>query len=257
MRNSQRELWWSLAGVQAVTGIYAAGVNAWGQWPVSSGLFGHLMGVVGFLMMLSTETLYSLRKRSRAARWGKMSTWLQIHIFTGIVGSYMVVLHSAWRFQGLAGVLTLLTVVIVLSGFVGRYIYTSVPRSADGVALEMEEIQREVSTLEKSISLAHKSTLQGSLQTAAVFSGAGAGSEIPTRPIQSRKRSQAVSRQWKNKLHQLERRRDTLNRQLKSLAAARRMLSVWHSVHIPIGVALFTLAFFHIGAALYYATLSR
>jgi predicted cation transporter len=45
--------------------------------------------------------------------------------------------------------------------------------------------------------------------------------------------------------------------QAVSLARARRTLSVWHAIHIPIGMALFVAAFIHIGAALYYATLLR
>jgi cytochrome b561 len=94
----------------------------------------------------------------------------------------MVLLHSAWKFHGLAGATMLLTVVIVISGFIGRYIYTRIPRTTEG--LEMA----------------------GAL---------GA----------------------------------------QSLARARRMMSLWHSIHVPIGVMLFTTAFIHVGAALYYATL--
>ncbi len=36
-----------------------------------------------------------------------------------------------------------------------------------------------------------------------------------------------------------------------------RALALWHTVHIPIGVALFITAFVHIIAAIYYATLLR
>jgi len=36
-----------------------------------------------------------------------------------------------------------------------------------------------------------------------------------------------------------------------------RLLALWHSVHIPLGLTLFTAAFIHIGAAIYYATLLR
>jgi hypothetical protein len=50
-------------------------------------------------------------------------------------------------------------------------------------------------------------------------------------------------------------RRQALQRQAASLAAARRLLGVWHSVHIPLGMALFTAAFIHIIAAIYFATL--
>jgi hypothetical protein len=41
---------------------------------------------------------------------------------------------------------------------------------------------------------------------------------------------------------------------MQSLAMARRLLAIWHTIHIPIGVALFTVAFIHVGEALYYAT---
>jgi hypothetical protein len=55
----------------------------------------------------------------------------------------------------------------------------------------------------------------------------------------------------------LERLLDTrfrLQMQMQSLAVARRLLALWHMAHIPLGVVVFSLAFIHIGAALYYAT---
>ncbi|MBI5564660.1 MAG: hypothetical protein HY870_07190 [Chloroflexi bacterium] len=45
-----------------------------------------------------------------------------------------------------------------------------------------------------------------------------------------------------------------IQQQIQSLAAARRLLAVWHTIHIPIGVALFTVAAIHIVETLYYAT---
>jgi hypothetical protein len=48
-----------------------------------------------------------------------------------------------------------------------------------------------------------------------------------------------------------------IQRQMQSLAIARRLLAVWHTIHIPIGVALFMVAFIHIGATVYYATLIK
>jgi hypothetical protein len=58
-------------------------------------------------------------------------------------------------------------------------------------------------------------------------------------------------------LRQLLDERFRVQRQIQSLAMARRLLAVWHTVHIPIGVALFTLAFIHIAAAIYFATLIK
>ena len=135
-RNSSREIWISILAMLLIGGIYAFVVWQTSTIPVSSGLFGHLIGIIGFVLMLMTEILYSLRKRSRLARWGSMANWLQFHIFTGLVGSFMVLLHSSWKFNGLAGLISLLTIVIVLSGFIGRYIYTRIPRTLEGVELE-------------------------------------------------------------------------------------------------------------------------
>ena len=49
---------------------------------------------------------------------------------TGLVGPYMVLLHTALNFNGLAGLTTVLMVVVVISGLVGRFIYTRLPRTA-------------------------------------------------------------------------------------------------------------------------------
>ena len=176
-----KELWLAMLAAVLISAMYGAVVMLTKEIPPAADLFGHSLGILGFILMLMTETLYSLRKRSRSARWGRMSSWLEFHIFTGLVGPFMVLLHTSWKFNGLAGISTLFTVIIVISGFVGRYIYTRVPRTTDGMIIE------------------------GTLSEAA-------------------------------------------------LRQARRLMALWHTVHIPIGMALFVAAFVHIGAALYYAT---
>lgn len=218
-----RELWLAGLAIVLLTGLYA-GVTSLSGVPAASGLLGHSLGVIGFLLMLATETLYSLRKRAIRRPWGRMRDWLRFHIFTGIVGPYLVLLHSAWEFRGLAGVVTLLTVLIVLSGFTGRYIYTAVPRTADGIVVEAEALRAEIAALTAELEMAEPED---------------------TDPRRLAQRAAA------------ERRRRKLERQIASLSSARRLLSLWHTVHIPLGMALFVAAFVHAGAALYYATLLR
>jgi len=181
MLRGNRELWIAFIVMIFITAVYALVVYILQGIPPASEVFGHGLGILGFILMLMTEFFYSLRKRSRSVRWGRMSSWLQFHIFTGLVGPYMVLLHSSWKFHGLAGATTLLTMLIVLSGFIGRYIYTRIPRTIDGAEID------------------------GSLSQ-------------------------------------------------EALKQARRLMALWHTVHIPIGMALFVSAFVHIGAALYYAT---
>ena len=187
MVGSSKELWFALCTCILIGFGYGVVLFLTQEVPAAGGLFGHIIGVFGFLLMLMTEVLYSLRKRSHSTRWGRMSIWLQFHIFTGIVGPFMVFLHSSWKFNGLAGITLLLSGVIVISGFIGRYIYTRIPRTSDGIEDTILTGQLPVSTLAKT----------------------------------------------------------------------RRLLSIWHIIHIPIGMALFTAAFAHILGAMYYATLLK
>jgi uncharacterized membrane protein (DUF106 family) len=203
-----------------IGGLYALVTVWYRDVPAASGFFGHLLGVLGFILMLMTELLYSLRKRSRTARWGRMSDWLEFHIFTGLVGPFMVLLHSSWKFQGLAGAVMLMTVVIVLSGFVGRYIYTAVPRTVDGVEVQTAVLEQAMAEVDAEV-----------------------------------KRMEAEEQGVGERLEGLKKERELLRRQVGSLARMRRTLAIWHTVHIPLGMALFTAAFIHIGAAIYYATL--
>ncbi|HBG73948.1 MAG: hypothetical protein A2X25_02585 [Chloroflexi bacterium GWB2_49_20] len=221
-----KELWLAILSMLLIGGVYFL-VTVWYQEvPASSGFFGHLLGVLGFILMLMTELLYSLRKRSRTARWGRMSDWLEFHIYTGLVGPFMVLLHSSWKFQGLAGAVMLMTVVIVLSGFVGRYIYTAVPRT-DGAEVQAAVLEQMMAEVDAEVK-----RMEGMQET-----------------------GKLEAKEVNERVEGLKKEQERLRQQVGSLTSARRMLAIWHTVHIPLGMALFTAAFIHIGAAIYYATL--
>lgn len=210
------ELIVAAALVAGLTAAYVALVGA-ATVPAAGSLVGHMMGVVGFTMMLLTETLYSLRKRAMRRPRGSMRTWLQAHIVMGIVGPYLVLLHAAWTFRGLAGALSLMTALVVASGFIGRYIYTAVPRTADGAIVEAHELELQLAAL----------------------------------------RAQEAPGADRNEHRAIERRIRRLERQMGALRWERRVLATWHAIHIPLGMAMFVVAFAHIAASLYYATLLR
>ncbi len=133
MLRRYRELWYALVAMVALTAAYLVAYRQAGAFPAAYGLVGHGIGVAGFLLMLMTETLYSIRKQLTDARWGSMAGWLRFHMVTGLVGPYLVLLHTSMRFRGLAGLVMLLTLVVAVSGLVGRYLYTAVPRTIDGI----------------------------------------------------------------------------------------------------------------------------
>lgn len=219
-----RELIAALITVVVVSGLYI-GLSAALGVPPPSGPLGHMLGVIGFAMMIVTEIGYSARKRSTGPVRGTMRSWLQFHIYTGIVGPYLVLLHTAWHFNGLAGLLTLMMAMVVASGFIGRYIYTAVPRTADGAILEATEISRLLDEARTAAEAAHAAGV--------------------TRDHDAARREKAAQK----RLRELE-------RQLASLRWARRALATWHTLHIPLGMAMFVTAGAHIVGALYFATLS-
>ena len=272
MQHSNRELWIAFSSILAISVVYLLMVALLGGIPKAGELFGHLLGILGFVLMLMTEILYTLRKRSRKANWGRMATWLDFHIVTGIVGPFMVLLHSSWKFNGLAGLVTLLTLVIVASGFIGRYIYTAVPRTVDGAELDESILAQGIAAAESQI----QAWLQANPQAApALASLAILSPDFPGHaPVfvldtpwktwhqksnwrKARRKMDASIRQQVDQLDRLIQQRNLLRRQIASLATARRGLALWHTVHVPIGLALFTAAFIHIAAAIYYATLLR
>ena len=269
------ELWAAFFANLAITAVYLAVVASMGRVPAASEAFGHGLGIVGFILMLMTETLYSIRKRMRIARWGRMAYWLKFHIFTGLVGPYMVLLHSSWKFAGLAGVVMLLTVIVVISGFIGRYIYTAIPRTVNGLALEEEEVDRMIreteTALQQWLQAQSERTRQVVREMLTVEERLTAslppGLLLWVRPLvegyyrwlwwREKRRLGRLARAEAKKLDRLMARRRLLRRQRAMLLWARRALSLWHTLHVPLGAVLFTLAFVHICAALYYATLLR
>jgi len=272
MKFNNRELWFSFFAILLITLIYLFVVISEGSVPAAGEFFGHSLGIFGFTLMIMTETLYTLRKRTRSSRWGRMSNWLKFHIFTGLVGPYMVLLHTSWKFNGLAGIVMLLTVIIVASGIVGRYIYTAIPRTADGVELASSQLEQEIMTGEAELQrwLNTRSDATRTLpkhliapddkertQLFFIFGYAFLEWGHRWQWWLEKRRVDTTVRAQISQLEKMIQQRRALRRQVDSLAMARRMLSLWHAVHIPIGVALFTAAFVHIVAAIYYATLLR
>jgi hypothetical protein len=227
-------------------------------------LFGHGLGILGAGLMLATETLYSVRKRTGLLRWaGPVRYWLSAHIFTGIVGPFLVLMHTAFEFRGLAGVTAGLTTLVVASGFVGRYLYTAIPRSLAGVETSATDLAADLRRTEAALAAEHSPALQALVRAEASAATGSAG----WGPVLLRGwDAWAYRRRVRGRLRQLERsepgrlraverllvERHTRARQLQTISAARRLLSVWHTLHVPLGVALFASVAVHVVATLYF-----
>lgn len=229
--------------------------------------FGHGLGILGAVLMLMTETLYSARKRLGFFNFGRLRYWLSFHIFTGIVGPALVLMHTGLEFRGFAGVTMLLTVLVVASGFLGRYFYTAVPRTLAGVEVDRRTLEQALA-VERAALAEWAAQRPASVQTL-VQQAVGPPPEelvsaggILSRWLverRERRRLRATMRRLKQeeqaRLADIEKmlaRQQQLARQIRSLQSARRLLALWHMGHVPLGLVLFTSIAVHVVATIYY-----
>jgi prefoldin subunit 5 len=259
------ELELSLFAVVVLSGVYIAYEIL--AEPRGGHPFGHSLGIIGTLLMIMTELLYSLRKRTRLLNWaGPVRYWLSFHIFTGIVGPFMVLMHTGLQFRGLAGIGMLLTAIVVSSGFIGRYLYTALPRTLTGVAASRQEIEAEIQEIQAALYQLQSQKPELVRQLVARLSQP-AGQDSPLLMLMGRSLYQwRYRRQLQRALRSLEQleesqrrqlevllaRKRELERQIDMLETARRLLRSWHILHIPIGLTLFFSVGIHVAAVLYF-----
>jgi hypothetical protein len=223
------------ATADALTGVLAAVVATiafivWrdGHTHWASALPGHLMGVAGIVLMLWASVGYSWRKRHIAAGTQSMQMALHLHIVAGLVGPYLVILHSGLAFRGVAGVLTLATVLVVASGVVGRALMSMVPTKitlADPIRAALLDAE-----------LARLETREAELLRAPVQDIA-ARDALRVQMLSVRHEQELVHTQWT---------------QSARTGAVRRAMSAWWYLHVPLTAALWVLAVTHVVAAVYF-----
>jgi hypothetical protein len=235
--------------------------------------FGHSLGIIGATLMLMTEILYSARKRWRFFNVGRLRHWLSFHIFTGIVGPTLVLMHTGLEFRGLAGLTMLLTILVVASGFLGRYIYTAVPRTLAGIEVDRRTLEADAAEKRAALTAwaADKSgQVQALIAQQTDVQASDEEEELPplaifTRRFEEWRGKRKISAEIKKlgqeeqarlaEIEQMLEQQQRLLRQIKSLKTVRRMMGWWHTFHVPLGLTLFTAMFIHIFASLFYSGL--
>ncbi|MBL4884886.1 MAG: DUF547 domain-containing protein [Planctomycetaceae bacterium] len=116
-----------------VTGLVVLMLIVWlgfvfHQSPRFAGSFwGGMLGLSGAVLML-VPLAYLIVKRikwlkPRVTKYVSMRTLLAWHIYAGILGPILVLLHTGHKFNSLLGMtLTTMTLIVVISGFIGRYL---------------------------------------------------------------------------------------------------------------------------------------
>lgn len=99
------------------------------------GVVGHGYGIVGTGLIL-LNLLYLVRRMLAKLPLGSMRAWLDVHAFTGLAGSLLVLFHSAFQMRTpIANLSAVSLVIVVLTGVLGRFLHWLAPGADEG-ALE-------------------------------------------------------------------------------------------------------------------------
>ena len=127
------------------------GLSIWVAYKVATGKYytprsnlGFYLGVAGSVMMLALLA-YPLRKHVRFMhRWGALKNWFRIHMIMGIVGPILVLFHSTFHLRSTNATVALFSMLgVVISGIVGRFIYTKIHYGLYGRRATLGKIQAE------------------------------------------------------------------------------------------------------------------
>ncbi|HEY3380891.1 MAG TPA: hypothetical protein VGK32_03940 [Vicinamibacterales bacterium] len=231
-----------------------------------SGPIGHVLGVVGLLMML-VPVAYSVRKKwKRLSNLGQMKHWLDVHVFCGTVGPVLVTFHAAMKFNGVISVAYWSMVAVVLSGFVGRYLYVRLPRTIRGTELSYDQILTRAVGLRTNLAatgvdpslLAEIDAAERAVQP--TYDAASwwdylvspVRDYVRLRGVHRRLRRAGLDRQRVHEVTRLAGDRALLLRRLAYLDRTRRLFALWHVFHQPLVYVMFGIALVHIVLAIYF-----
>src|SRR3989441_857313 len=116
-----------------------------------SGTIGIKLGMLGVLMFFLIY-LFPLRKKwGWLSRQGNSRHWLDFHVVLGATVPIIIAFHSSFKFGNIAGMAFWSMLVVTVSGFIGRYLYSQIPRGLNAAELSMKEIQEKEETLRREL----------------------------------------------------------------------------------------------------------
>lgn len=233
-----------------------------------SGPVGRSLGIAGAVLMFGGTAAYIARKRLPIlANAGSTKTWLEAHIFCGLVGPALVTFHTSFKFNGIVSVAYWSMLSVVASGFVGRYLYAKIPRTQRGVEMDRRaieeraaELRRELADMTVPIQLLLRIEemeqdllpAEGERHGLGTLLFGGLAVRKKTRAIEKTIRSAGLTRKLVREALHAEAERINLLRRAATLDLTRRLFALWHVFHMPFVWVLGTVFVLHVGVAFYF-----
>jgi hypothetical protein len=227
------------------------------------GTAGWPLGVIGSSMMV-VMLVYTVRKRVRLfRRWGALARWLDIHIYLGVVGPLLVVLHSSFKVHGLVALSFWSMIAVAASGVLGRYLYLQIPRTRAGEELALADLEKEDRALGERLrsefqlddrilkrldALAGEASRSSGL-AGAVFGIFSAQLLLPFRLRSFEREWRGASRKAVGELVRVARRKTVVRRRIVFWEALHRLFHYWHVIHKPFAVVMYVFMIVHVVVA--------
>jgi len=244
-----------------------------------SGTIGMKLGMFGVLLFFLIY-LYPLRKKwGWLARQGNSRHWLDFHVVLGTTAPLIVAFHSSFKFGNIAGMAFWSMLVVTMSGFVGRYLYSQIPRGLSAAELSRKEMLEREEKLRKELA-EQRATFGFSVEALYQLPTADEVAKTPMvasllsmflidfkRPFKaSLVRLQQAgfgpwlfsfcgllpTRDWKlERAIRVAQKEATLSKHILFLTRTQQVFKLWHVVHRPFSYAFAILAILHISIALF------
>jgi uncharacterized membrane protein len=244
-----------------------------------SGPIGIKLGMFGVLLFFLIY-LYPLRKKwGWLGRQGNSRHWLDFHIVLGTTAPVIIAFHASFKFSNIAGMAFWSMLAVTLSGFVGRYLYSQIPRNLNAAELSMKEMQDTEESLRKQLAdqkLAFGARMESlydlptpqdvehmPMLLALVYmmlidmrrpfklsllrlQATGFGSWVRSSFGFQRTRDLSLERAIR-----IARKQSALSKRILFLSRTQQVFNMWHIIHRPFSYAFAILALIHIALALY------
>jgi Fe-S-cluster-containing hydrogenase component 2/CRP-like cAMP-binding protein len=246
-----------------------------GQHPTtfqpSRGL-GYWLGVSGTLLMVGSM-FYVLRRRLPFLKQSaELKVWLDLHVWMGLVGSSLIVFHSSLQLSRWISLAFWAMVSVVVTGLIGRYLFTQVPirefrseKEGKAIDQELEKISNQWKSMTVSVNVLEafleKQKAGGPAPTpdlekvgtfkhlfASLAYDIGAALYLLRQRLGSFRKIR--NKQLRRQAVQLAKAKLRHARQQRFLVAAKRILATWRKIHVWCTVFLWILASVHITIAL-------
>jgi Fe-S-cluster-containing hydrogenase component 2 len=221
-------------------------------------------GYLGTALMVLSMAYLLQRRFGWFYRTATNQFWLDVHLMTGIVGPLFIVLHSALRLTTWVSIPFWSMTAVVVSGVLGRYLYTLVPSLTSKHDLAILDHRRAITELAKDHPAAGDHAYRLMEREAQRSAGAWEIGLIPlllwvmaddVRRMWTRHRDRrALARMAPPRVaRQIARRIDRVvffERRKELAPRGKALLRSWKRIHVPFSVVLLVTMLAHIAIAL-------